>query len=209
MAVTRRPPAVVGAGGDGGRDYCALDAIQRDNVTLVTDGIRRITETGIEAADGTQYDVDVIAYATGFHPSDYLFPMEVRDGEAKAARLLEGGRPRAHPFRWPGFPNLWSVYGPNTNGGLGPGAFHELVTRYALQCMERLILHDKKEIEPTEEAYWRSTRRSTNGTAARSERPTVTELLLEQAQASVVMCPFTGPEPGACCATRHSMSSIR
>ena len=58
-------------------DYCALDAIQRDNVTLVTDGIRRINETGIEAADGTQYDVDVIAYATGFHASEYLFPMKV------------------------------------------------------------------------------------------------------------------------------------
>ena len=55
----------------------------------------------------------------------------------------------------PGFPNLWSVYGPNTNGGLGPGAFHELVTRYALQCMEHLILEDRKAIEPTEEAYWR------------------------------------------------------
>ena len=31
-------------------DYSVLDAIQRDNVTLVTDGIRRITNTGIAGA---------------------------------------------------------------------------------------------------------------------------------------------------------------
>ena len=28
----------------------------------------------------------------------------------------------------PGFPNLWSIYGPNTNGALTPNAFHEMVT---------------------------------------------------------------------------------
>ncbi len=33
-------------------EYSVLDAIQRDNVTLVTDGIRRVTETGIETVDG-------------------------------------------------------------------------------------------------------------------------------------------------------------
>ena len=102
------------------RDYCVLDAIQRDNVTLVTDGIRRINETGIETIDGTRHDVDVIVYATGFHASDYLFPMKVT---GRGGRTLHGfwtkGGARAHRFCMvPGFPNLWSVYGPNTNGGL-------------------------------------------------------------------------------------------
>ena len=99
-------------------DYCALDAIQRDNVTLVTDGIRRITETGVEAADGTQHEVDAIVYATGFHASEYLFPMTVtgRGGKTLADLWREGGA-RAHRFCMaPGFPNLWFVYGPNTVG---------------------------------------------------------------------------------------------
>ena len=66
------------------------------------------------------------------------------------------GGARAYRFcTIPGFPNLWSLYGPNTNGGMGPGSFHELVTVYALQCMERLILDDNKSIDAKEDAYWR------------------------------------------------------
>jgi 4-hydroxyacetophenone monooxygenase len=62
--------------------YSVLDVLKSDNVTLETDGIRRITETGIETAAGTHHDVDVIVYATGFHATDYLFPMTIigRDG---------------------------------------------------------------------------------------------------------------------------------
>ena len=32
----------------------------------------------------------------------------------------------------PGFPNLWTIYGPNTNGGLTVATFHEKVAHYAL-----------------------------------------------------------------------------
>ena len=33
-------------------EYCILDALLRDNVTLVTDGIERIEPSGIVAQDG-------------------------------------------------------------------------------------------------------------------------------------------------------------
>ena len=113
----------------------------------------------------------------------------------------------------PGFPNLWSVYGPNTNGGLGPGAFHELVTRYALECMERLILEDKKEIEPTEEAYWRFN----EDVDARNARKTWSDPRSEsyywtEHGRSVVMCPFTGSgdlEPPAPPAVRRARDPLR
>ena len=138
-------------------EYSVLDAIQRDNVTLVTEGIRRINKTGIEASDGTQYDVDVIVYATGFHATEYLFPMTVigRGGKTINELWAEGGARAYRGSMLPGFPNLWMIYGPNTNGGLLPAGFHELVTRYALECMERLILDDKRSIEVKEEAYRR------------------------------------------------------
>jgi len=178
-------------------DYCVLDAVRRHNVTLVTDGIRRINETGIEAADGTQYDVDVIVYATGFLASEYLFPMQVtgRGGRTLDEFWKEGGA-RAHRFCMvPGFPNLWMIYGPNTNGGLGPGAFHELVTRYALQCMERVILEDKQEIEPTEEAYrqFNEDVDERNGRKVWSD-PRAQSYYWSRHGRSVVMCPFTGPQ---------------
>jgi 4-hydroxyacetophenone monooxygenase len=178
-------------------DDCVLDALRRDNVTLVTDGIRRIDETGIETVDGTRHEVDVIVYATGFHASDYLFPMAVT---GRGGRTLEDvwkvGGARAHRFCMvPGFPNLWSIYGPNTNGGLGPGAFHELVTRYALECIERLILEDARAIEPREEAYRRFNEDvdERNGRKVWSDPRSGSYYWTEHGR-SVVMCPFTGPE---------------
>jgi 4-hydroxyacetophenone monooxygenase len=136
-------------------DYCILDAIQRDDVTLASSGIQRITETGIVDGSGTHHEVDVIVYATGFHASEYLFPMTVtgRDGQTLSELWQDGGA-RAHRFcMYPGFPNLWSVYGPNTNGGLVPASFHEQVTRYGLSCIERLAREDRKAIEPRRDAF--------------------------------------------------------
>src|SRR5690606_32925370 len=64
-------------------DDCVLDAIQRDNVTLVPHGIQRVTKTGIIASDGSQHDVDVIVFATGFKAHDVLWPMTItgKDGQ--------------------------------------------------------------------------------------------------------------------------------
>src|SRR5262249_28417118 len=136
-------------------EYNVLDAIQRDDVELVTDGIRCINAWGIETSDGTQHDVDVIVYATGFRANDYLFPMTItgRDGRTIEEVWADDG-PRAYVgCMVPGFPNLWTVYGPNTNGALFPSSLFELVTRYALECMEHLVLHDAREVEVVDDAY--------------------------------------------------------
>ncbi|MCB2048245.1 MAG: NAD(P)-binding domain-containing protein [Novosphingobium sp.] len=136
--------------------YCILDAIQRDNVTLITDGIRRINKTGIETEDGRQIDVDVIAYATGFHANEYLFPMKItgRDGQTIEQLWAEGGARAYRTCMMPGFPNLFAIYGPNTNGSLSPATFHEMVACFALQCMEELILEGKSSVEVKPEPYW-------------------------------------------------------
>ena len=178
-------------------EYCVLDAILRDNVTLVTDGIRRINKTGIETKDGTRYDVDVIVYATGFHANEYLFPMKItgRDGRTLEKFWADGGA-RAYRFcTIPGFPNLWSLYGPNTNGGMGPGSFHELVTVYALQCIERLILEDNKSIDAKEDAYWRYNQEvdERNGRKVWSD-PRANNYYWTDHGRSAVMCPFDAPK---------------
>jgi len=141
-------------------EYCILDALQADNVTLVTGGIRRINRTGIEAADGSQHDVDVIVYATGFRANDFLYPMSIagRDGTTIADLWAEEGARAYLGCMIPGFPNLWTLYGPNTNGGLPVAQFHEVTTLYALKCMEHLILEGKAAVEAREDAYWRYNR---------------------------------------------------
>jgi 4-hydroxyacetophenone monooxygenase len=138
-------------------DYSILDAIQRDNVTLVTGGIDRVNATGIRDKEGVQHDVDVIVYATGFHATEYLYPMKIigRDGRSIEDYWAEGGARAYRCCMVPGFPNMWSIYGPNSNGALTVASFHEMVTLYALQCIEKLIIENKRAVDVTEEAYWR------------------------------------------------------
>jgi 4-hydroxyacetophenone monooxygenase len=137
--------------------YSILDAIQRDNVTLVTNGIRRITETGVETEDGERHDVDAIVYATGFNATEYLFPMSItgRNGGTLEGLWSQTGARAYLGTMIPGFPNLWTLYGPNTNGGLLVPAFQEMETLYALRCIQRLVLDGKTAIDVRPEAYHR------------------------------------------------------
>jgi 4-hydroxyacetophenone monooxygenase len=115
---------------------------------------------GLVAADGTRHDVDAVVYATGFKANDFLYPMTItgRDGKALHDVWAEDGARAYLGCMMPGFPNLWMLYGPNTNGGLQVAAYHELTTVYALECMERVILDGARSIEPKEEPFWRYNR---------------------------------------------------
>lgn len=136
-------------------EYSFLDAIQRDDVTLVSGGINKITPTGVEADNGQHYEVDVIVYATGFHATEYLFPMEVtgRDGVTVNDLWKDEGARAYLGLMLPGFPNLFTIYGPNTNGGLPPAAIGELSTLYLLRCAEKLLIEDKSSVTVRREAY--------------------------------------------------------
>ncbi|MCF8589346.1 flavin-containing monooxygenase [Gordonia liuliyuniae] len=93
-------------------------ALKADNAELVTDGIERIDAGGLVTADGRRHDVDVIVLATGFRAHDYMRPMEItgRDGIALDDVWSEG--PRAYRMTAiPGFPNLFTVLGPNSPTG--------------------------------------------------------------------------------------------
>lgn len=93
-------------------------SLQCDDVDLVTTGIEAITRTGIRTVDGTERPVDTIVLCTGFHASDYLRGIQVtgRGGEELHERW--NGLPSAyHGLVVPGFPNLFMLYGPNTNQG--------------------------------------------------------------------------------------------
>jgi 4-hydroxyacetophenone monooxygenase len=136
-------------------EYGVADALMRDNVTLISDAIERINETGIESG-GEQYDVDVIVYATGFKPNENLWPMEIHGrGGQRMEELWARTGPQAYLGAMvPGFPNFWMIFGPNTAGGLPIAASEELVTRYTLECLERLIQDGGMgSIEVTEELY--------------------------------------------------------
>jgi 4-hydroxyacetophenone monooxygenase len=138
-------------------DYSVLDALKRDNVSLVTAGIERIEPRGIVAMDGTLHEADVIVYATGFHATEFLYPMTItgRGGQTLGDLWAKDGARAYMGSMVPGFPNLWSIYGPNTNAGLPVATFHEKVAQYALQCMEAVILGKSRAVEVRGDAFWR------------------------------------------------------
>jgi 4-hydroxyacetophenone monooxygenase len=122
-----------------------LAALKRDNVDLVTEPIAAITPSGVRCADGTEYPVDVIVLATGFHANRFLWPMEIVGRDGVRLRERWGDEPRAYlGITVPGFPNFFCLYGPGTNlAHAGSIIFHsECQVRYAMGCLEALLRHD-------------------------------------------------------------------
>ncbi|MFN3233396.1 MAG: NAD(P)-binding domain-containing protein [Alphaproteobacteria bacterium] len=128
-----------------------LDALKRENATLITNPITAITETGIVTADGTEHSVDVIIYGTGFQADQFLWPMQfvgrggrkLSDEWAEAPRAFKG-------ITVPDFPNLFMLYGPNTNIVVGSSIifFSECEMRYIMGCLKLLLEGDHTAMAP-------------------------------------------------------------
>lgn len=93
-------------------------AFNRPNVELVTDPIEAFTGKGVVTRPGGARDVDVLVLATGYAANRFLSVIDVtgRDGLCLAAAWRDG--PEAYlGIAVSGFPNLFMLYGPNTNNG--------------------------------------------------------------------------------------------
>jgi len=133
-------------------------ALTRDNVKLVTDEIASLTPTGIETANGLQIEVDAIVFATGFDVAKYLWPAEYygRGGES-LEELWSEDSPRAYiGMMVPGFPNLFTMYGPNsqpTSGGISLPSWFQVWASYIGQCLTRMIEQESANIEVSQSAF--------------------------------------------------------
>lgn len=93
-------------------------ALQRDNVELVSDPVVRVTEHGVETAAGRSHQVDGIVLATGFETSHYLSGLDVIGTGGRSLHDEWAGEPRAYlGVAVHGYPNFFMLYGPNTNQG--------------------------------------------------------------------------------------------
>jgi 4-hydroxyacetophenone monooxygenase len=116
--------------------------LKRDNVRLVTDPIAEITATGVVTGEGEEHAVDVIVYGTGFHASKFLTPMKVTGRGGVDLHEQWDGDARAYlGITVPGFPNLFCLYGPNTNIVINGSIvyFSECEVRYVLGCLKLLL----------------------------------------------------------------------
>jgi cation diffusion facilitator CzcD-associated flavoprotein CzcO len=124
------------------------------NVDLVTDRIAEVTSAGIRVEGGAERPADVLVLATGFDTHAFVAPMEIsgRGGATLAEAWAEVARAYLG-LSVPGFPNMFLLYGPNTNGGTG-SVIHtiESGTQHVIAALAELDRTGSDRIEVRREA---------------------------------------------------------
>lgn len=94
--------------------------LTKPNVDLITEPITEVRPGGIVTADHNERPADVLVLATGFKTHGFVAPMEIVgvSGRTLAEEWSEVARAYLG-LSVPGFPNMFLLYGPNTNGGTG------------------------------------------------------------------------------------------
>ncbi len=94
-----------------------IEALARDNVEVVFEPIERFTKDGIRAG-GVERTHDAVALATGFITNPFLMEIDVKgeQGLSLKERWTDGAEAYLGVMT-SGFPNLFLLYGPNTNTG--------------------------------------------------------------------------------------------
>ena len=134
-------------------DY--YQALRRENVELVTEAVAEVTERGVKTADGTEHACDVIVYGTGFDTTHFLAPLEIHGAGGRT--LTEAWRDGAEAYfgvTVAGFPNLFMLYGPNTNLGHNSIIIMlEAQADYVVKCMKEMRRRKAKALEVKPAAF--------------------------------------------------------
>ncbi len=129
-------------------------ALQSPNAELVTEAITEVTPAGIRTADGREHPTDLIVLATGFEAHNYMRPMDLRGRDGISIHDAWAGGPRGYRMTAiPGFPNLFTVLGPNSPvGSISLQYSAELTARYISKWLQRFRDGEIDTVEVTEEA---------------------------------------------------------
>lgn len=131
--------------------------LKRDNVALVTDAVAKVTESGLVSTTGEEFDADVLVFSTGFDTIRYLQPIEfVGRGGGRLSDIWGDDDATAYlGITVPKFPNLFLMYGPNTNSGSGGSYFFigESQGRYILDVITKMIRGGIGAVECRAEAH--------------------------------------------------------
>ena len=118
-------------------------ALMRDNVDLETAGITAIEPNGVRTAEGFR-DLDVLIFATGFETTEWNWSMDVVGEGGVTLREAWKDGPEAYlGIMVHGFPNMFILYGPNTNLG------HNSIS-YMIERQVEFMLNTLAEVEKEE-----------------------------------------------------------
>lgn len=117
----------------------------RQNVELVTDGIKEVKANSVVTSDGVERPADCIILGTGFvvDPRIYMKDFEVRGIGGR--RLQDDWKDNVECYLGtsaPGYPNLWQLVGPNA--GLGHNSIIFMIESQVHYILEALKTLDRK-----------------------------------------------------------------
>lgn len=126
------------------------------NVSLETTAIAELTERGVRTADGVEHPVDTIIYGTGFTAADYLASIDVYGtGGRRLADVWRDGAEAYLGTLVAGYPNFFTLYGPNTNGVNSIIYIHEAQTTFVRHILDVLNRRGARTVEVTPDAQRR------------------------------------------------------
>jgi cation diffusion facilitator CzcD-associated flavoprotein CzcO len=129
-------------------------ALHRQNVTVTTAPISGIEANAVLTEDGERHEVDTIVFGTGFESTRFLAPVEVvgRDGRSLSSVWRDGAAAYLG-ISVPDFPNLFLLYGPNTNLGHNSIIFMlECQVRYVASLLAEMIDRRARSVEVSHDA---------------------------------------------------------
>ncbi|KAM0717731.1 hypothetical protein Q7P37_007583 [Cladosporium fusiforme] len=123
-----------------------LECLHRKNVELIAeDPVEELTETGVKTQSGRELPADAIIMATGFQVFRMLFPMEIHGQNGVGLNdywdsHFQGAAQAYLGTSVPGFPNFFTLMGPNTvTGHLSVIYTVECQINYTLRLLDPLI----------------------------------------------------------------------
>jgi cation diffusion facilitator CzcD-associated flavoprotein CzcO len=143
--------------------------LTKPNVELITQPIAEVTPSGVRLEDGSERPADVLVMATGFKTHGFVAPMKIIGSKGRTLAEEWAEVPHAYlGMSVPGFPNMFLLYGPNTNGGTGSVIYViEAAVNHVIAALGELKRRRARRIEvtqPTAEDFNRELRSALAGT---------------------------------------------
>lgn len=128
--------------------------IQKPNAELVTEGIERVTETGIITKDGKHHNLDVLILSTGFNAFNFMRPMDLIGRNNLHIDQAWAHKIKAYrSMMLSDYPNFFLMLGPNTPiGNFSVIAMSEVQADYLIKMIDKWRDREFDEFEAKPEA---------------------------------------------------------
>jgi 4-hydroxyacetophenone monooxygenase len=131
--------------------------LRKERVRLVTDPVDLVDSHQVVTSSGESHELDVLVLATGFDVTRFVSTFEVRGRTGRTLREAwhdDDGRAFLG-LAVPEFPNLFTLYGPNTQTGHGGSLICtvEAQVHYVIDLLKQMFVKGLSAVECRSEAF--------------------------------------------------------